>query len=312
MAESRMFVKREGITIEAIGRSVQHFLHTGKGLTVQGGRAGQGYVVQAREESSWKKVSGMDLATEVQISENAESILVNIGNAKWADKVGAGVISWFVFAPLAVTAVVGSVKQQKLPKEIFEHIERFIMSGGQDLYMGMDIMGATEGKRICPHCKAEVPADQPFCNHCGGELIENCPSCGTPVGIGSKFCHVCGASMEKAGKRCCAICGEVLPEGVLFCMKCGNKVQTDSVPMEESTGEVTESLSQVLSTEDTVQPVERRVCEKCGSTNEADDIYCSMCGEKLSVKEEPRQCGACGAKIPEGRKFCPKCGTAVE
>ena len=47
MAESRVFRKAEGITIEGIGRSVQNFLRSSKGLVVQGGKAGEGYGVQA-------------------------------------------------------------------------------------------------------------------------------------------------------------------------------------------------------------------------------------------------------------------------
>lgn len=91
MAESRVFRKAEGITIEGIGRSVQNFLRSSKGLVVQGGKAGEGYVVQAKEDDSWKKVAGMSSAIEVQISDTGSGILVNIGNGQWSDKVGAGV-----------------------------------------------------------------------------------------------------------------------------------------------------------------------------------------------------------------------------
>ena len=92
MAESRVFRKAEGITIEGIGRSVQNFLRSSKGLVVQGGKAGEGYVVQAKEADSWKKVAGMSSAIEVQISDTGSGILVNIGNGQWSDKVGAGVL----------------------------------------------------------------------------------------------------------------------------------------------------------------------------------------------------------------------------
>lgn len=117
MAESRVFRKAEGITIEGIGRSVQNFLRSSKGLVVQGGKAGEGYVVQAKEDDSWKKVAGMSSAIEVQISDTGSGILVNIGNGQWSDKVGAGVLGWFVFAPLAVTAIVGSVQQKSCPEK---------------------------------------------------------------------------------------------------------------------------------------------------------------------------------------------------
>ena len=75
MAESRVFRKAEGITIEGIGRSVQNFLRSSKGLVVQGGKAGEGYVVQAKEDDSWKKVAGMSSAIEVQISDTGSGIL---------------------------------------------------------------------------------------------------------------------------------------------------------------------------------------------------------------------------------------------
>ena len=135
MAESRVFQKVNGVTIEGIGRSVQNFLRSSKGLVVQGGKAGEGYIVQAKEDDSWKKVAGMSSAIEVQISDTGNGILVNIGNGQWSDKIGAGVLGWFVFAPLAVTAIVGSVQQKKLPGEIFDHIERYVANGGNDLYV---------------------------------------------------------------------------------------------------------------------------------------------------------------------------------
>lgn len=84
MAESRVFRKAEGITIEGIGRSVQNFLRSSKGLVVQGGKAGEGYVVQAKEDDSWKKVAGMSSAIEVQISDTGSGYIA-INGEKTAD-----------------------------------------------------------------------------------------------------------------------------------------------------------------------------------------------------------------------------------
>ena len=52
MAESRVFQKVNGVTVDGIGRSVQNFLRSSKGLVVQGGKAGEGYVVQAKDDDS--------------------------------------------------------------------------------------------------------------------------------------------------------------------------------------------------------------------------------------------------------------------
>lgn len=83
MADSRCFQKPEGITVESIGRSVENML-CAKGMMVQCGKVGQGYVVQAKDADSWKTISGMSTALEAQISDSGNGILVNIGNAKWS------------------------------------------------------------------------------------------------------------------------------------------------------------------------------------------------------------------------------------
>lgn len=282
MAESRVFRKAEGITIEGIGRSVQNFLRSSKGLVVQGGKAGEGYVVQAKEDDSWKKVAGMSSAIEVQISDTGSGILVNIGNGQWSDKIGAGVLGWFVFAPLAVTAIVGSVQQKKLPGEIFDHIERYVASGGNDLYLGTDFVNASNGNIICPHCKNEVPAGNAFCTSCGKPLTRKCPSCNEDIALNMAFCPKCGADMNREKTVNCISCGAQLPVGSLFCKICGAK-----------------------------QVSEEKVCPKCGKPLKEDDVFCSGCGEKVNTEPalpEKLICPDCGKELEPDSKFCSKCG----
>lgn len=235
MAESRVFQKVQGVTVEGIGRNVQNFLRN-KGLVVQGGKAGQGYIVQAKEDDSWKKIAGMSTAIEVQISDAGNGLLVNIGNGNWSDKVGAGVLGWFVFAPLAVTAVVGTVQQQKLPGEIFAQIERYISCGGQDMYLGMDFTNAQAGHQICPHCGSEIPEGQSFCSSCGKSLTRNCPGCNKPVPLGLDFCPSCGTKMDMVKTVTCPKCGAQMEEGAAFCKVCGNRLNTGAAPSGHSGG----------------------------------------------------------------------------
>lgn len=131
MADSKIFRLRDGVTIEGIGREVENFLRNEKDLTVEGFASSDGYLVQAKESSSWKKFTGLGQALQVQIiPSGAAEVLVNIGQGKWDDKVGAGAVGLLVFAPLASTSAFGAYKQNKLPAEIFACIEKFIMSGG--------------------------------------------------------------------------------------------------------------------------------------------------------------------------------------
>ena len=78
----------------------------------------------------------------------------------------------------------------------------------------------------------------------------------------------------------CASCGEALPEGAKFCLKCGEKV--------------------VAPQADTV------VCPSCGKTVQKGK-FCLECGHKFTSNT----CANCGATLPEGAKFCLECGTKI-
>lgn len=197
MAETKVFKLLNDVTVDMIGEAVESFLRDAKGMVTQAGPTTEGYFIQGKEESSgWKKISGMDQAISIQIFQAGDVINVTAGFGKWADKVGAGVAS-IVFAPLAVTAAVGAFMQKKLPQEIFDVIEKFILSGGQSA-----MVGVTGGKRIsegetaCPSCKALNPKGAKFCTSCGTKLTVQCPSCGADIQGNSKFCPECGTSLQ--------------------------------------------------------------------------------------------------------------------
>lgn len=302
MADSRLFVKRDGVTIEGIGRYLQNFLHNSKGLTVQGGKVNDtGYVVQAMQQSSWRKISGMDTAIEVQISDVGNNILVNIGSAKWADKVGAGVLGFFVFAPLAVTAAVGSYQQTKLPGEIFDQIERYIMSGGQDIYAGINMASVTNGMQICPKCRSEVPQGKQFCINCGASLSATCPSCGASMPLGIKFCAACGKSMDIVKSVACPSCGAECGESSAFCNRCGTKL----IAEQPAPAAIPEFVQEPVP-----EPVPAvKICQNCNAENEPDDMFCAECGSSLANPEnEKKTCPDCGAQVKAAKPFCPKCG----
>lgn len=168
LADSKIFRMRGEVTIEGIGREVENFLRNEKDLTVEGFASSDGYLVQAKETSSWKKFTGMGQALQVQIIPSGSSeVLVNIGRGKWADKVGAGAIGALVFAPLAITSAIGAYKQNKLPSEIFACIEKFIMSGGVSVHRNVSFDKLNSSQMKCPSCGAELSPNQKFCGKCG-------------------------------------------------------------------------------------------------------------------------------------------------
>lgn len=49
-------------------------------------------------------------------------------------------------------------------------------------------------------------------------------------------------------------------------------------------------------------------CATCGPRPEPDALYCSSCGQTLSLGA---LCGSCGTRLAPGGRFCEGCGTQV-
>ena len=227
MTESRVFNLPEGINAAVVGKEVENFLRGNKNLFTEGVETPDGFFVQAKEHdgATWKKISGMTKAIQVQIVEINGSITVNIGNGEWSDKIGAGVVGAVLFAPLAITAVIGAVNQKRLPAEIFAHIEKFIMNDGKTIVvnsLGTNVV--KDDKVVCPNCNSVNDKNQKFCKECGSLLGATCPECGADVNSNAKFCPECGSPMKVPDKTC-PECGQVIPGSTKFCGECGTKIE---------------------------------------------------------------------------------------
>ena len=227
MTESKVFRLPEGIDASAVGKEVENFLKSNKNLTTEGTRTPDGYFVQAKEPegSGWKQLAGMTMAIQVQVVQISDTITVNIGNGKWSDKLGAGAVGVVLFAPLAVTAAVGAYNQKKLPSEIFDHVEKFLLGGGNSVMMtSFGANAANEDEVICPNCKSANGKDTKFCGNCGSPLTATCPNCGASVSLDTKFCNQCGNPMKQPDKTCPGCGAEVGPD-MKFCGECGTKIE---------------------------------------------------------------------------------------
>ncbi len=217
--ETRIFRIPPNMPVQAVASHVDHYLRANQGLQVQGASNGEECVLQCRQEKDgWKTVSGMRLATTVQITRTApDNINVTIGISEWSDKIGAGVAGMLLFWPLAVTAGIGAYKQKKLPEEIFRCIENYLISStrpGQAPQQTSSVNTAQQNASgFASNQQAAAQAQPPA-------LI--CPSCQTVCAPGSRFCNLCGAPLTK---QTCPSCGEDIPAGSKFCPHCGKPLE---------------------------------------------------------------------------------------
>lgn len=197
MSETKIFKLYNNVTTEMLGEALESFLRDGKGMITQSGKTTEGYIIQGKQDADmWKKISGVEQAITVQIFQAGDVINVTAGFGKWSDKIGAGVVGAFIYAPLAFTAAIGAYMQKKLPGEIFDFIEKFILSGGQSASISL-----TGGKMIqndeilCPVCKTPNQKGKKFCGNCGAKLVKECANCGAFCSEEQKFCAECGNTL---------------------------------------------------------------------------------------------------------------------
>ena len=144
------------------------------------------------------------------------------------------------------------------------------------------------------------------CNKCGAELVEGslfCDYCGTAVpkekakeeinpsdGISKQYYEPADSDTfrvfvpeQKEGIRC-TTCGMELPDGSLFCDRCGSRI-VDKVMLSEDTfapvsSEDFEKAKQHI---DVAKAPNIGIvqCRHCGELIDDDSIFCEMCGNKL-------------------------------
>ena len=202
--ETRIFRIPPNMPVQAVASHVDHYLRANQGLQVQGASNGEECVLQCRQEKDgWKTVTGMRLATTVQITRTApDNINVTIGISEWSDKIGAGVAGMLLFWPLAVTAGIGAYKQKKLPEEIFRCIENYLISStrpGQAPQQTSSVNTAHQqnASGFAPNQQA-APSPQTMPPEMMDQTIPQeaaqaqppaliCPSCQTVCAPGSRF-----------------------------------------------------------------------------------------------------------------------------
>lgn len=205
MAEQRIFPAGD-VDLTEFGKALEEWFRLRDLETQVFGDGAKMVTVQARTQQDWRRFVGASTALSVTATRQGDNLLVQMGAAKWADKVGAGVAALIVFWPLAALPAYGAYKQKQLIDEAFQFIEQYVAMGGSPFASSPTrrmpervqepaSVEPVEAATICPSCGEAVAAGAKFCAQCGAVLQRMCPSCGAVVAPGARLCSACGAKM---------------------------------------------------------------------------------------------------------------------
>ncbi|WP_417915068.1 hypothetical protein [Candidatus Electronema sp. JM] len=124
MSQSRSFSCQGAHFLEVLS-STRDWLISEGFKTQQLSTEDGGILLQIEKSGTWKKFIGMSTALNIVFHRVENTINVEIGEGRWADKAVVGTISMLVLWPLAVTSGFGAWQQMKMPEKIFDHIAKF-------------------------------------------------------------------------------------------------------------------------------------------------------------------------------------------
>ncbi len=188
-----------GETAQSTAYALAEYLDVEKNMITQTMRTRNGYTVQCKGDASaeWTKYLGMDVAVSVNLTQDEDRLIVNIGTEKWAEKIGMAAVGSIFFQPLVLTAGIGALRQAALPTDIFNFIGTFL---GSDPIIERTTPEPELEKNICPYCGTENRIGAIFCKACGQKLEEEkeayCPDCGGPLDGDEAFCPYCGRALK--------------------------------------------------------------------------------------------------------------------
>jgi len=128
MNQSRSF-SCEPSRFKALIQTTQNWL-TGEGfrcqkLMIEDG----GTLIQIEKIGEWRKFVGMSTALNIIFRQIGNTVNVEIGGGRWADKaVVAGIATFVTLGVLIIPASIGTWQQAKMPERIFRHIAEFLIS----------------------------------------------------------------------------------------------------------------------------------------------------------------------------------------
>lgn len=125
MAETFMLNVSENFNLYAVTQQLAD-MYRAKGFTVNIVNFNNSVILEFdKGVGGINMILGMDLGIKATFTVTGNTLMVNYSDAAWTGKIIGFCIGWFVcFVPL-ITAIIGTINQSKLPKEINSAITMF-------------------------------------------------------------------------------------------------------------------------------------------------------------------------------------------
>ena len=123
--------------------------------------------IQARQVQKWRQALGMSSALTIVLRPAGSRLTVEVGGAKWADKVAAGAVG-VMLGVGAITPIFGAWVQKKYPEKVFARVESFLGASAAPTVTPISRPLAGAGpRRFCEGCGTLLSPSARFCSGCG-------------------------------------------------------------------------------------------------------------------------------------------------
>lgn len=126
MADSLMLNIPQDFNLEAMTQQLSE-MYRAKGFTVNVANLENSVIMDFdKGVGGINMVLGLDLGIKATFSVNNGNLIVNYSNASWTGKIVGLCVGWFICLVPFVTAIIGAINQNKLPKEINNDITMLV------------------------------------------------------------------------------------------------------------------------------------------------------------------------------------------
>lgn len=126
--KTNIYTLTEGRTLEGMAAAVERLLRANSMNVQKLELKNDSFILQAREhDGKLLQIVGADVAITVKMRiRSGNTVIVEVGEGKWLDKLGGLAVSWF-FTWIALPAtIMGAYNQFRLPEKIHKCIQNYL------------------------------------------------------------------------------------------------------------------------------------------------------------------------------------------